>query len=521
MSSPVDLVNADGSPMRRGAIGGFGGGAWHAGNFQSGAFEAWNPGSFSADAANVNDRDVIADRAHDLYRNVPLVAGWVETQKNQAIGWGLEFQSMPPAAALGLTPAKARDVSAAIEEIWREWSEDPIACDAAGQNDFGGMTRHQSGGVLVTGECLDLALWLPQRQARRGRRFATVFQTVDAARLSSPLSAAWSENMRDGVEIDDFGAPKAYLIKKNHPGDLWRRGGETWERVPAYDAAGRRRVIHVFDQKRPDEHRGVSWLAPVMETIKQDARYRSAELQGALVNAMIAAVLETPLDGVTLKDLFMDPNFQKNWGSHGNVRLGLNPGGYIPELRPGESLKTYASSRPSAGFRDFTKTVSGHVARGLGGNYVTLTGDYEAVNYSSARAAMLEAWRSILNFRMLMTIKRCRPALELILWEAVARGYIDLPGFLDDPRARRLWTRGVWRGPARGWVDPVKEITAAVMRIRAGLSTIRDEALEQGGDFDALIDQIAAEREALRQRGIDLPEIDFAAAAQTAANSKD
>ena len=57
--------------------------------------------------------------------------------------------------------------------------------------------------------------------------------------------------MRGGIEIDRYGAPVAYHIRKNHPGDYWIGGAtDTWERIPAYTDFGRRRMLHVHDVER-------------------------------------------------------------------------------------------------------------------------------------------------------------------------------------------------------------------------------------------------------------------------------
>lgn len=487
-------------------------GAYMAANGVAPEMKDWAPPTLSADAALEGERQDIADRAQDLDRSDALVAGATQSLKDSAFAFGLEYQSMPDYRTLGISRQAAADKARELEAIMREWGETPDYCDVTGEQTFGGMTRTGGGSMLIDGESLALALWLPERQRKRGSRFATVLQTVEGARLSNPYNRASSATMRDGVEIDDYGAPVAYHFRKAHPGDQWLTGDwrAEWERVPARGPNHRRVVLHCYDKKRPGQHRGVSWLAPVMPELKQRARYQRAELQAAVVNSVIAAVLESPADGQTLTELF---GSGQNWMSQRNalapVQLGIGPGGAIPRLFPGEKLTGYAGGRPSSTFDPFMTSVTRLIAAGLGMTYETFMRDFSKTNYSSARASLLEGWRFILFLRMLATLTWCRPVLDLVVEEAVWRGYIDLPGFSESRTARQAWLRGVWRGPARGWVDPVKEVQAAAMRVRLGISTLRDEALEQGRDLDDLLDQIALEQESLRERGLTLPEVDF------------
>ena len=479
----------------------------------------WSPLAGSPDADLDGDRTQLLARARDLDRNDPLVAGAVQSLKDTAIGFDLAFQAMPDYRGLGLTRDAVRDAANRIEDLWREWAEDRDCCDVTGQASFGQMTRQAVHSDLTNGESLALALWLPERQARLGSRFATVLQAIEPDRLGNPHLRPSDMRMRDGIEIDEFGAPVAYHVEQTHPGDqiLLFAGPRRWERVPVRGPMGRRGVIQSFDQKRPGQHRGVSWLSPVMLQIKQLNRMTRAELQAAVLNAIIAMVLESPLDGSSLLDLFGSAEkFQSQRGQAAPLQLGIGPGGVIPRLPPGEKLTGFASNRPNNAFDGFVVSVERMIAAGLGMTYETFTRDYSKTNYSSARASMLEGWRFILFLRMHKALTWCRPVLELVIEEAVWRGYIDLPGFETSRAARRAWLRGLWRGPARGWVDPVKEIQAAAMRVRLGISTLRDEAMEQGRDLDDLLDQIELEQEALKKRGLTLPDVDFTPAREVA-----
>ena len=55
------------------------------------------------------------------------------------------------------------------------------------------------------------------------------------------------------------------------------------------------------------------------------------------------------------------------------------------------------------------------------------------------------------------------------------------PGFYE---ARAFWCNVDWIGPSRGFVDPVKEITATILALQNRLMTYGEAWAETGRDFD-------------------------------------
>ena len=246
-----------------------------------------------------------------------------------------------------------------VESKWREWA-DSTDCDAARTLTFAGLTAMVFRAFLGDGEAVALPLWLPGRE---GSRYATAIQVIEADRLSNPDGRPDSDTLRGGVEIDKYGAAIAYYLdRKYHPGDAflsgpaaiwsqfqnartlpggaymgtgaWGYGGE-WERIPARTAWGRRRVIHVFDKQRAGQNRGVPLLAAVMRQFKMLEHYQKTELQAAIVNAMIALFIETPMDPAALEQLFAavdDP--QSVMDQRMNARARPLRGGGIYPLVP-------------------------------------------------------------------------------------------------------------------------------------------------------------------------------------------
>ena len=55
-------------------------------------------------------------------------------------------------------------------------------------------------------------------------------------------------------------------------------------------------VVHAFEPGRAGQYRGVSVLAPIIKRLRMLGRYDEAELQAAVLNAVMAAFVESPFD---------------------------------------------------------------------------------------------------------------------------------------------------------------------------------------------------------------------------------
>lgn len=79
----------------------------------------------------------------------------------------------------------------------------------------------------------------------------------------------------------------AYHIRSNYPFELGAPT-TTWARVLAYqEHTGLPNVLHIIDTERPDQYRGVSYLAQVIEPLLQIRRYTESELMAAVVESFI------------------------------------------------------------------------------------------------------------------------------------------------------------------------------------------------------------------------------------------
>jgi capsid protein len=129
--------------------------------------------------------------------------------------------------------------------------------------------------------------------------------------------------------------------------------------------------------------------------------------------------------------------------------------------------------------------------------------DWSQTNYSSARAALNEVWRGVIRLRGVLIWGAAQPIYAAWLEDALDAGMIDVPkGCADFYDAPAAWLNADWIGPARGYVDPVKEAQASALRIDGRISTLEREAAEQGQDWEEILAQLARERDAMANLGL-------------------
>ena len=460
----------------------------------------WNPMAGSADADLLPDLQTLAARSRDLKRNNGLMAGGMQTYRDNIVGATLRLSAKPDALLLGWDREQARQWANITEAKFRTWFE-TSECDAARTLNGLGLTLQALGGAIENGDALALPLWLP----RAGNKWATRLQMVESDRLRTPLELTGRENIRGGIEFDFYGAPVAAYVLRHHPGDLlsMRAASQEWDRVPFFTNWGRRRVLHLHDKERTGQSRGRPVVAAVLKELHMAGKYASNELQASLTSSLVAAFLESDMDQTESEQVF-GASAADSWQSFAknNRSIRQTEGAAILPLPPGAKLSSFTPGRPNAAFEAFMLATLRNVSAGMNLPYELLVKDFSKTNYSSARAALLEAWRYFNGRRRWLSDYWLREVYALWLEEAVNAGEIEAPGFYDNKYA---YCRAKFIFGGRGWVDPVKDATASRMRVEGFVSTLEQECAEQGLDLEEVLDQRQIEAAMMRERGLSMP----------------
>lgn len=458
---------------------------------------AWMPRRGSADAVLLPELTNLRDRSRDIDRNNGVAKGGIQTITDNVVGTGLRLSSRPDYKTLGKSKEWADEWSRQYESLFHAWWW-TTACHAGDTMTGDQMTAQQFRAGIANGEFVALPLWIPDR----GDGFATKIQTVESDRLSQPDGAMESSRFRGGIEFDQCGMPTAYHIKRTHPGDAFENSTLFgWEKIPRKTEFGRLRVIHGFDPERSGQSRGKPLLTSILPQFKQIDRYTNAEIMAAVVNAMIALVVQSPMSHEQVMELF-EGDADAYLAARAANAVSLQAGTAISTF-PGDTVQSFLPQRPASGFGQFVENIYRIIGVGLDMPYELLMKDFSKTNYSSARAAMLEAWRSFNRRRDWLGTQWADPVSWLFLEEMVNANRIEAPGFYEN---RWAYQRCRWIGPGRGWVDPVKEADASVLRMNNNLSTLEQECAEQGLDWEEVLEQRAREKEKMKLLGLDGPQ---------------
>ncbi|MDP1738906.1 MAG: phage portal protein [Caulobacter sp.] len=479
----------------------------------------WNPPNLSADSSWLWSKDQAVARVHDLLEREPWAQGGVDRKMDMIIGASWRPSINPDHEALGITLEQAADLGRAYERAFRGWSEDPLwRGDLEEAQNFSFQLHMVTMEQQVGGDGLGVLRWKPDR----GWAYGTALQIIDATRLSTPMGRPESDTLRGGVELNNDGAASAYHFRNRHPGDLFLGtsvGAYTWERVERREPWGRPKVLHLYAKDRPGQTRGVSRLVAALSRFKGLSRYSEAELGNAVMNALFAATITSSFDPAVAEQ-HLTANATAGYHELRETVYDANPpmmgGVRIQHLFPGDDLKFLTTGREAGGFAQFTMTFLRSIAAGLGIMYEQLTGDWSQVNYSAARFAFIDIWRGIQKDRARVAMMFATPVLLAVLEDAIDAGLVDLPagcpGLYEAPAAH---LRVKWIGPARGWVDPVKEPAGALLQMALGATTGEDIAADQGNELDRNIPILAAEAKRWKEAGLMPPSMaDMIAAVQ-------
>jgi lambda family phage portal protein len=460
--------------------------------------KAWNPMAGSADADSLMDLPILRSRARDLVRNTPIGTGAISTLANYSIGSGLAVQPQIDREYLGLDDETA--------SAWQRNAERAFwACadslDVERTLSFRALQVMVFRSALESGDAFTLRRYVP----RPGDIIGTKLQVIEGDRVSNPRGRFDSQSIRGGVERDANGAPIAYHVLDQHPGDFFLRGGpsvQTWKRIPAFDAQGQRMTLHHYRKLRPGQSRGVTIFAPIVEHILQLGRYTLAEVEAAVINAFYTVLVTGNADENSSFQTVEEEKEVESLDTETEIELGS---GTIADLAPGENVVFADPTRPNVNFATFADAITNYIAIGVELPREVLMKHFNA-SYSASRAALLDAWKTFLNWRVWMAESFCQPAYEMVITELVARGVLEAPGFFEDPLARRSWLSAQWVGDAMGQIDPLKEAKAIESRLASGVTTLEQETMAySGGDWAQNTEQRGREVEKRRELGLEDP----------------
>jgi lambda family phage portal protein len=462
---------------------------------QKGSLKTWRPQALGTESQISVERERIMERAIDLVGSDPHAAGIVENLATLIVGSGLRPYPQLDQATTGLSREDINTVSIQQKAAYRKWAG---YADAAGRMSFESIEFLALRQFVQFGEFL---FTVPMVD-RPGRPYYLALQPIHPLRLKTPVDLFKQENIREGVEVGEYGEPVAYWIKKTGGIGYSADTSANFVRIPA-GAGHRMKVLHCFYQTDAEQFRGYSFFAPAMKFLRDLSDYLDAELVSNIVTAAMAVFIESgaadPYSLASGQATITDTGYKSDGSTYDQRYQEMEPG-QIMYGDAGQKPHLLAAQRPGSTFGIFIGQIEKSISLALNVPSPVLFKNFDNMSYAGYRSAMLEAWRVVTTRRKWLAQSLCQPVWEMLMEEAYLRGELSVSDFYS----KRLDLCACdWVGMAKGQIEPLKEVQANVLQIQNNLKSREEVMLEDDRDWRTTFDQIEEEQEIMDEKGLD------------------
>lgn len=291
------------------------------------------------------------------------------------------------------------------------------------------------------------------------------FTPIDCSRVrAANFDDAYNPLNMDGIEIDEWGAPKNYTVfNSTEAANL----DNSYKEYPAAQ------VLHWFRRSTPEQYRGVSELAPALLTLAYLRRYSYATVRGAELAANIALLLKTDA---------IDASIETTSGSAFlEARNSLGTGLILPSGFDATQLKP---ELPTNNYGMMIDELLGSVGSSIGVPRLIIRKSAGGFTYASAKVDLSEMERFI-------SIERAELVRSVLnkIFNAWFKEYCLVEGILPFKKSV-YWTFEEGLGVK---IDPLKEANATAKRFDYNITTLAREYAAQGLDWQKELEQKAKE----------------------------
>jgi len=415
----------------------------------------------SATAANTRAvRQTLRRRARYESANSSYCRGIVLTLANDTIGCG-------PTLQLKTASEDADDV---IETAWERWCEE-VALDEKLR-------------IIVQSTCVDgevFGLFITNNALKGPVKLD--LKLIEADQVTTPVPKLQMTQPVDGIELDErTKEPRYYHLLKNHPGDMFVTQILEFDRIPAS------RIVHMMNRDRPGQQRGIPEITAAIPLFAQLRRFTGAVLESAEANASIAGILKTTAP----------PNEAQPVEPFSPIKLNR---GSIIAMPDGWDMQQASSASPNATYAMFKNEIINEIARCISMPFNVAACNSATYNYASGRLDHQVYGRSIKVKRSILESRVLAKVFFAWLEEAILVTPAIIPDSAGDPDEWILQ----WAWDSGEHVDPLKEANALTIRLQNNMTTFATEYAKMGRDWKVELRQRAAEREFLKELGLDDP----------------
>jgi len=446
---------------------------------------------------------------HTGLRETCRVAFWESTQAqamlgrlvDNVVGTGMNLESSPVWSLIdpAMPEADRQKIARDIELRFHLWasSHEP---DASGKMNLYELQAFEFLNRLRDGEVFVVLRYSSDTY----RQSPLSIQIINPDQVQTPLDRVYRDAAKaaghrivDGIEIDSVGKEVAIFIQDDE------RQTE-FIRVPT-SGQSRRFVLHPFISDTLGAVRGIPLLANCIHELKKITDYTVAEIEAAIINAVMAVWIKPSGDAPASRALSViqrrgtEPTGRAEAETDTKVAEFDKPGLIVQTLKAGEEVQSFDTKRPNVNFGEFVKNITRTLAASKGIPIEVLEESFNA-NYSASRASLLLFWTTVERWRKTTASQFLTPIFEAWFYEEVQARRIIAANFNSSPIIRRAWFNCAWSGIKQPSIDPLKEANAVRVRLEDGATTRERESLAyNGSDFGENVRRLKNENEELAQ----------------------
>lgn len=438
----------------------------------------WGSYKYTSDEIIAKYYQILVARSCEQCMNNPYARKFLLMLKNNVVGAdGIKLNAQSKDIN-GTTDKMAND---AIEKAWDDWGQN---CDVTGKLNWVQIQTLAIQTIAREGEALVRII-----KGKYGGKYGFGVQLIDPRRLDinkNENNINGGNFIRFGIEFTPYGKPVKYYLTNNSLDiyGVYQTTGNKYEEIPAEE------IIHIFDSEYIDQKRGLPWFSSVLMRMNMLAGYEEAAVEYARVAACQMGFLQNKdVDNIDADD-------------EQEINIDAQPASFV-ELPPGYELKEFSPTYPNGEFDPFSKAVLRGISSGIGASYNTLANDLTSVNFSSLRQGALDERDSWKYIQKWLIAKLHEPIFQewikymLLFGKIITDTGKALPLEKLDKFKVHTWQPRSWQ-----WIDPVKDINAAISSIDAGLKSRSDVIRDTGKDPEDVWTEISEENKLLEAKNI-------------------
>jgi capsid protein len=374
------------------------------------------------------ERTELIRKAHWMYNNLGIAARAIDS---------VARYSAP------LTP-QARTADPEFNKAVERLFEDSCGTAAFGFDAAAEVNFYEAQAYILRQVALDGDFFWQKILSRSGRGMV---RFIAGTSIANSGGSSTSGDWHDGVQADEFGRPIAFnVIESINPAKTTIVSADELHQVRKHYRRG--------------YLRSPSWLARACNHLQDVSEILAFEKSSVKLNSQIAFVITSPEAGrIGLGAGLQKQTFQ----DVGEVTVDklYNSSG-IPQLKPGEELKSFFNNHPNVNFQSFLNYLVRDIAWGMGLSPELL---WDITNSGGANTRFLleDANFFFAECQSLLIEQFCRPFWTFWVWNEIKSGRLNYRG--DD------WWRVEFIPPKRPSVDLGREGSLYLSLVRSGLMT--------------------------------------------------